>query len=204
MTLRRKPPRSMRTTAGQTPPAQHAGERVSRGLSLPELLVVIGILGVLMAIFVPVLAKVRRSQKSVQCISTLGKIGAALNAFAMDNQGRFPDPGTADKSWEQLILKYYPGPFECPSDPELFVAIGSSYDWRDTGKEPTTLAGKHISDVNRQDAVLAFEALPGWHAKGSINVVRIDGSAQTVPEQACFSDLDTQLRAGDQPAPKQP
>jgi prepilin-type N-terminal cleavage/methylation domain-containing protein len=171
------------------------GDRLGlRAFGLLELLVVIAILGVLMAILVPVLVKVRGSQRSVQCIANLRRISSALQAYTLDNDGRFPDPGVADKSWEQMIQKYNPGPLQCPSDSELFPAVGSSYDWRDTGKPSTTMAGHTIADMRRADAILVFEALSGWHNKGYINVVRIDGSAQTIDDQSCFQDLQTPVR----------
>src|SRR4051794_23292672 len=97
-----------------------AGVRRCRGVGLVELMVVIGILAVLLAILLPVLVKVRNSQRSVQCIGNLRKISSALHAYSLDNEGRLPDPGVADKSWEQMIQKYYPIPFQCPSDTELF------------------------------------------------------------------------------------
>ena len=161
-------------------------------------MVVIGILAVLLAILLPVMVKVRNSQRSVQCIGNLRKISSALHAYSLDNEGRLPDPGVADKSWEQMIQKYYPIPFQCPSDTELFPAVGSSYDWRDTGKSTTTMAGRTTADVQRGDAILAFEALSGWHAKGYINVVRVDGSAETIEDELCFKDLATALREGDE------
>jgi type II secretory pathway pseudopilin PulG len=162
--------------------------------SLVELLVVIAILTVLMSILVPVLVKVRGSQRSVQCLGNLRRISSALQSYTLDNDGRLPDPGVADKSWEQMIQKYYVSVFQCPSDFELYPAVGSSYDWRDTGRAQTTMAGKTMADLRRGDAVLAFEALPGWHTKGYINVVRIDGAAQTIEDQACYRDLATPLR----------
>jgi prepilin-type N-terminal cleavage/methylation domain-containing protein len=168
----------------------------SRGLGLVELLVVIVIMSVLLAILVPVLAKVRNSSRSVQCTANLRSIASALIAYANNNQSRLPDPGFADKSWEQMIRSYYAGRFQCPADSELFPAVGSSYDWRDTGVNSTTMAGKLLADTRRTDAVLAFEALPDWHAKGFVNAVRLDGSVHIMDSEACFTDLETPIREG--------
>jgi len=166
------------------------------GFSIVELLVTIGIIAILMSILVPVLTSVRASQRSVQCITNLHNIGSAFHSYALENDGRLPDPGVGDQSWEQLLFAFYTGSFQCPSDEELFPAVGSSYDWRDTGQDSTTMAGKLLADVRRPDAVLAMESLSGWHAKGKINVVRIDGSAATIPEEECFKDLSASLRPG--------
>lgn len=170
-----------------------------RGVGMVEVLVVIAILGVLLAILLPVLAKVRQSSRLIQCTSNLRRIGASLQTYALESGGRLPDPGISDKSWEQMVHPYYGGGFACPSDHELFPAIGSSYDWRDTGRATTTLAGRVLSDVRRLDAILAFESLPGWHAKGMINVCRLDGSVQNIPSEACFRDLEMPIRDGAEP-----
>src|SRR4051794_15972074 len=80
------------------------------GFSLVEVLVVVGIIGILLAILVPVFAKVRNSSRSVQCLSNLRQIGAAFQSYAMTNQGRLPDPGVCDQSWEQMLVHIYAGP----------------------------------------------------------------------------------------------
>ena len=76
----------------------------------------------------------------------------------------------------------------CPADEEVYPAVGSSYDWRDTGNPDTTLAGQPITKA-RSDAIFAFETLPGWHSKNKINAVRVDGSALSMDEEDCLSDL---------------
>jgi prepilin-type N-terminal cleavage/methylation domain-containing protein len=168
-----------------------------RGVTLVEVLVVIGILTVLLSVLIPVVSSARKSQRNVVCLNTLRNLGSALHAYAVDHQGRMPDPGLADQSWEKLISPYYGGgTLRCPSDSELFPTVGSSYDWRDTGKDSTTMAGKSIADVRRPGAVLAMEALPGWHRKGLINVVRMNGSAEAIDQQDCFRDLADPLRPG--------
>ena len=165
------------------------GDARHTGFTLIELLVVIGIIAILIGLVLSVLARVRGAQKSVRCIATLKAIGEGFGAYVQDNKGRFPDPGGADLSWEQMLLKYYRGSFACEGDTELYPAVGSSFDWRDTARNETSLAGRLMADVKRSDGVLAFEALPGWHARRKINVVRIDGSATTMDDDACFRDL---------------
>ena len=146
-------------------------------------------MAILIALTLSVLARVRGAQRSVRCIATLRGIGEAFTAYAQDNKGRYPDPGRANRSWEQMLLRYHKGTFACEADTELYPAVGSSYDWRDTGRNPTSLAGRSIAQSLRAEAVLAFEALPGWHARRKINVVRLDGAATTMDDDACFRDL---------------
>ena len=66
--------------------------------------------------------------------------------------------------------------------------------WRDTGRPETTLAGRTITDTNRPDPVLAFEALPGWHVKGRMNAVLLSGSGQSMDQEACLEDLQQPIR----------
>jgi prepilin-type N-terminal cleavage/methylation domain-containing protein len=175
------------------------GDRHHAGFTLIELLVVIGIIAILIGLVLSVLARVRGAQKSVRCIANLKGIGDAFQVYVHDSKGRFPDPGRANLSWEQMLLKYYRGSFACDGDTELYPAVGSSYDWRDTGHNETSLAGRLLADVTRPDGVLAFEALPGWHARRKINVVRVDGSTATLDDDACFRDLLSPI--GSAPAP---
>jgi len=63
------------------------------GFSLVELLVVIGIIGMLIALLMPALASVRESGKQVQCLATLRSIGMAAQAHVNEHQGYLPCAG---------------------------------------------------------------------------------------------------------------
>lgn len=64
--------------------------RPHTGFTLTEILVVIGIIGVLIAILLPVMSKVRETSKRTQCMSNLRQIGQALFSYATDNRGGLP------------------------------------------------------------------------------------------------------------------
>jgi prepilin-type N-terminal cleavage/methylation domain-containing protein len=164
-----------------------------QGFTLVELLVTVGIIGILIGILVPVISRAQAASRSVTCIATLRNIGEAFKLYANENKSMLPDPGSVGYSWEQLLEPYFHAEFRCPSDQEVFPSVGSSYDWRDTPDASTTLAGVPLASVKRPNLVLAFESLSGWHAKGKINVVLFDGSAMTMDEDACMADLDASI-----------
>jgi prepilin-type N-terminal cleavage/methylation domain-containing protein len=65
------------------------------GFTLIELLTVIAIIGILAAILIPTVGKVRQSGQSAKCASNLRQIGMQLSLFANDNKGFLPAPGMA-------------------------------------------------------------------------------------------------------------
>ena len=59
----------------------------SRGFTLVELLVVIGIIAVLIGILLPVLGRVQRQALRTKCMSNVRQLVAAMNVYAGDNKG---------------------------------------------------------------------------------------------------------------------
>ncbi|AHF91994.1 N-terminal cleavage protein [Opitutaceae bacterium TAV5] len=64
--------------------------RHSPAFTLIELLTVIVIIGILAAILIPVVSRVRESARKAQCISNLRQCGTAILLFTQENRSRFP------------------------------------------------------------------------------------------------------------------
>lgn len=83
---------------------------VARAFTLIELLMVIAIIGILAAILVPVVSKVRQTARNTQCIGNLRGLAMGQLAFAGDNKNRFaggylshPESASAKPTWQSQL-----------------------------------------------------------------------------------------------------
>lgn len=123
------------------------------GFTLIELLTVIAIIGILAAIIVPTVGKVRQTARTSACASNLRQLSLAALMFAGDNNGRLVELqfGAEPVYWFRQLYPYLKSDglnrsspiFQCPSDEDAqaaFAANGS--EWQSTSylllRETTT------------------------------------------------------------------
>lgn len=104
---------------------------IRRAFSLPELLVVIGIIALLLAILMPAVTMVRKSARSAVCLSNLHQLGSSFLLYLNASHGHsFPNPEKIENPvwWE--ILDAYRGAMRsvilCPEATEPGNVLGSA------------------------------------------------------------------------------
>ena len=154
------------------------------GFTLIELLIVIAVLGILMAILVPITRAVREVARRTKCAGNLRQIYAHMIDYAEDYRGRLPDatcmnyPPTYPRQLHNLLKPYIVGDddtpqpegmrvFHCPSDgPENYFTqrFGTSYQVR--GVDPLG----RLSKVSTHP--FSGEPIDYYPSPGELGIVR--------------------------------
>ncbi|MBX7166601.1 MAG: DUF1559 domain-containing protein [Pirellulales bacterium] len=147
--------------------------------TLIELLIVLGIIGLLIGLLIPAVQMARASGRKTECANNLRQIGLAVTMYGNAFNGQFPgtmhdslDQDIRD-SWIHLLAPYLENVDEvriCPDDPQRdkrLEARMTSYVLNDyvtvSDPEPVRRAGLRVAITNRNyiksmsTTILAFE-----------------------------------------------
>jgi len=106
-----------------------------RAFSLAELLIVIGIIGILIALLLPSVNKIRQQAKAAQCISNLSQIYKAQMAWKADNSRDKQSGDFVASGWMTRMTPYLassengeglPRVYFCPGDDRPLTNVGNA------------------------------------------------------------------------------
>lgn len=143
--------------------------RRSRGFSLIELMVVIGIIAILVALLLPALQRARQQAKSVQCKSNLRQIGQALLIYSNNWHGWIYPPQLGanlppEQRWPVHVFKppvWNPPVMKCPSDVED-MAEEHSYLLNDHLAEKEIKFGSKVPNRSSSEVIVMGEKTWDW------------------------------------------
>ncbi|MFA6960711.1 MAG: type II secretion system protein [Opitutaceae bacterium] len=179
-----------------------------RAFTLVELLTVIAIVGILAALVMVSVGRVRQGAKTALCASNLRQLYVGTQLFAQDNRNLLPAL-YYEKPWYTVLRDGYlhdEKVFFCPSSSiePAFNSTAISYGWNIyldkgvnvaphlqvrniTNAKELILMGDSQDEAGQQRLYIQYgngTLLAGARHNESVNVVHADGSLACVPKQA--------------------
>ncbi len=189
--------------------------RPAAGFSLVELLTVIAIIGVLAAIIIPTVSKVRERARTTQCLGNLRQLGLAGLMYAANNKGILPGGNWSSSTllpggnWAERISPYLTmdrvsarSRFNCPearlpaNDNESTYSASYFIDKAPLNARVANLSS-HI--VMYADAhVMIYDGLWPWNRAGytqaqRLQMFRHNGNTR---QNAVFTDASVRSMSG--------
>lgn len=165
---------------------------MTRAFTVLEMLVAVAIIGILLAVAIPVVSAVNKKIDSAKCLENLRVIGVGLNVYVADHDHRMPALSGRRSSTQEdvpvidtVLAEYVPGKaaFQCPLDAGLARITGTSYGWNTVlNNQPVAALKFAIGDLIFSDksSIPILSDKEDWHA-GRKNFLYADGSAGNRP-----------------------
>ena len=80
-------------------------QNLSKGFTLVELLVVIGIIAILAGLLLPALAKSKNKAKQIHCLSNMKQMGIGFMLYSGDHNGELPSTAHLSLRPENIWIK---------------------------------------------------------------------------------------------------
>lgn len=158
----------------------------SEGVTLLELLIVVGIIAILSGMAFSGIQRSKQAAATAACLSNLRQIGLALQLYVNESGGRMPtlqNRGSLTNTVASIDTALFPTTskvFQCPSDRQKIYALtGTSYFWNYTinGQDIDRLAS--IVGGTDPSQIPIVTDKEGFHpdVKDRVNILYGDGRA---------------------------